>query len=311
MSNAIVPVTPNYLPSLYTEADMKAIQDEFGGGLSVGISFPRIAMKGTRFAIKDDNTEQVLPQSQIEVVIVRARATIDKTWYASRFDPNSDEFKGPDCFSRDGVKPDPTSPIKQADICATCPHNAFGSGTDANGNPSKGKACSDTKQLALFAAGKVYGFKITPASLKAYQTYIKTLAGYNLNPTVVITRIGFDPNFTFPVLTFEYVASLDQAQAQKIAQLRGSQEVEDICGSGQTVSAPALPAPTPAPAPAPVVEPEPTPVAFGAFGPAVDATPAPAAAKPRAAKPKPAATEPAPINVSGPTEADIMAKLGL
>lgn len=298
MTTAMI-VAPSYLPQMYSEADMKAIQDEFGGGLAVGVSFPRIAMKGTRFAIKDDGTEQVLPQSQIEVVIVRARPTIDKTWYASKYDPNNEDAKGPDCFSRDGAKPDPSSPIKQNDICANCPHNAFGSGVDANGNPSKGKACQDTKQLAVFAAGKVYGFKITPASLKAYQTYIKTLAGYNLNPTVVITKIGFDPNFTFPVLTFEYVASLDQAQAQKIASLRATQEVEDICGSSIKVAVPALPAP-------PVVEPTPEPVvAFGAFGPAVEP---PATEKKTRAKKEPVAE---PVNISGPTEADILAKLGL
>ena len=328
MSNEIIKAA-QYLPSLYTEADVKALADEFGGGLSQGVMFPRIGLKGTRFAIKDGDLEQVIPQSTIDIVIVRARPTIDKTWYASKYDPNSEEKAGPDCYSKDGIKPAADAMIPQCEICATCHQNAFGSGTDQNGNPSKGKACSDTKQLAVFAQGKCYGFKITPASLKAYNAYLKTLAGYSLTPPVVVTRIGFDPNFTYPVLTFEYVATLDPAQAGAIQQMRTSQEVEDICGAGNIVAAP----PTPAVAhvaPAPVVvEPvvEPAPVfgvgELGGVG-GLGGTPAPAPAKPAATRKKTTAAQPtanpapvdtgataAPAPATGNISPDILASLGL
>lgn len=329
MSNEIIKAA-QYLPSLYTEADVKVLADEFGGGLSQGVTFPRIGLKGTRFAIKDGDLEQVIPQSTIDIVIVRARPTIDKTWYASKYDPNSEEKAGPDCYSKDGIKPAADAMIPQCEICATCHQNAFGSGTDQNGNPSKGKACSDTKQLAVFAQGKCYGFKITPASLKAYNAYLKTLAGYSLTPPVVVTRIGFDPNFTYPVLTFEYVATLDPAQAAAIQQMRTSQEVEDICGAGNIVAAPPAPVQMTAPAPV-VVEPvvEPAPV-FGVGGLGGTPAPAPSPAKAPATRKKPpvaaqAQADAAPVDsapfdtgataapapATGSISPDILASLGL
>ncbi len=51
----------------------------------------------------------------------------------------------PDCFSTDGIKPDPSSEKKQSDLCAGCPQNQFGTA-----EKGEGKACQNRKRLHVF-----------------------------------------------------------------------------------------------------------------------------------------------------------------
>lgn len=205
----------------------------FAAGLPQGGGYPSIGLKGTRFVIRNEGAETAIPKLEISVVLLSARPNLDKTYYATKYDPNATEVKSPDCFSRDGQRPDPASPLKQAEACAGCPMNQFGSGTGADGTPSKGKACADTKTLAIFANNGVYGFKIPPASLKAFTNYVKETSRRNIDLSTCITVIGFDANFSFPVLTFNFGGFLAEAQIAKIDQLKGSEEVKEIVGGGQ------------------------------------------------------------------------------
>lgn len=320
MSN--VPATiPSYAVALFNAA---TINDEFSAGLPQGVSFPRIGLSGKQFVKHIDGTSEVItgnftdpagnqvtvPMSSLKAVIVRGKAAIDKTWYVEKYNPNAAETKSPDCFSRDGIKPDPSATMKQCETCAQCAHNQFGSGTDQNGNPGKGKACSDTKQLAIYGAGGVFGFKIPPASLKNFNVYLKTLQGYGLTPPAVITTIGFDTTSTYPVLTFAYEGMLDETQAQKIAAMRESQEVMDIIGGVAQAPAPVAPVQpvVQAPAPAPVVAP-----ADDLFAPAAQVLATPAKPKATRSKVTPiqeAQVVEAPVT-AGPSEDELRNSLGL
>jgi hypothetical protein len=88
------------------------------GGLSSGNSFPRISIKGARFRIVEGDTETVLDSTNLDVVIVGANPRLSKTWYAKQWDANA-EATGPDCFSLDGVSPDPEATDPQNDLCAS------------------------------------------------------------------------------------------------------------------------------------------------------------------------------------------------
>lgn len=327
MSN--VPATiPAYAVSLFNAA---AINDEFSAGLPQGTSFPRIGLSGKQFVKHIDGTSEVItgaftdpagnqvtvPLSSLKAVIVRGKASIDKTWYMEKYNPNAAETKSPDCFSRDGIKPDASSPMKQCENCAQCPHNQFGSGIDQNGNPTKGKACADTKMLAIYGAGGVFGFKIPSASLKNFNAYLTTLQGYGLTPPAVITNIAFDTAATYPILTFTYEGVLGEDQAQKIAAMRESQEVMDIIGGVPSAPPPApqvvAPQPvlvqTPAPAPQPVVQADPL-FAAPAPQPVVEKPKATRAAK-TAATVTPISEAQVVVNLGQPSEDELRNSLGL
>ena len=169
------------------------------GGLSSGQSFPRISIKGARFRIVEGDTETVLESTNLDVVVVGANPRLSKTWYAKQWDKDA-EPTGPDCFSLDGIGPDPESESPQNDLCASCPQNAWGSKVTPSGQQIK--ACSDNKRLAVVSAddasGPVYLLSVTPAALKGLNQYQKELSVRGIPPEIVKTRVSFDTDASFP-----------------------------------------------------------------------------------------------------------------
>lgn len=270
-----------------------------GGGIGSGESIPRISLKGARFRIKEGENETVLDSTTLDIVIVGANPRLSKTWYAKQWTPDA-EPSAPDCFSLDGIRPNPDSTNIQNDLCATCPHNAWGSKVTPMGQ--KVKACSDLKRLAVVAAddptGPIYLLQVTPAALKGLNQYQRELAMRGIAPEIVKTRISFDTDASFPKLNFGFGGFLDETAMEAVDALFGSPEVKTITGEEGAapvqkleVEKPKLVAAKPAPAPVeeeeidmhetPRVEAAPK-RGFGAKAAAPAAAPAPAP-KPKAA----------------------------
>jgi hypothetical protein len=214
----------------------------------------------------------------------------------------------------DGVSPHPDATNPQCDLCASCPHNAWGSKIAPNGQQLK--ACSDKKRLAVVAAddaeGPVYLLEVTPAAIKGLNAYQKELSMRGIAPEIVRTRVSFDTDASFPKLKFGLGGFLDEATMAAVDDLFGSDKVKEITGEVQAEKPAALPPPAPRPAPvrqaapAPAPEPEaeeepaPQPKARG-FGAAKPAAATPAASKPAAPKP---VAKPAPAVTAGVDLAD-------
>lgn len=268
-----------------------ALAQSLTGGLSSGggDSYPRISIKGARFRIVDGDTETVLDSTTLEVVIVGANPRLSKTWYAKQWTPDS-EPSAPECFSLDGIGPDPASTNPQNDLCASCPQNAWGSKVTPQGQQIK--ACSDLKRLAVVAAddpnGPIYLLQVTPAALKGLNQYQKELSVRGIPPEIVKTKVSFDTDASFPKLKFSFGGFLDEDTQSVVDELFGSDKVKDITGEvpRTPVAVPKIapPAPkvvvkavevkeVPAPAPAPAAAPK---RGFGA-GSKTEAKPKPTA----------------------------------
>lgn len=228
-------------------------------GLSAGMP-PRIKMNGKDFALVDaGGEEKPYPKASLQamddgnlylpMVILKAKPTISKQWYLEAYNPNATEFKMPDCMSSDGVRPDAGVLDPQSESCATCPQNAFGSGRDQQGNPTKGKACTDNKIMAvLIPKYGIFQLAIKPASLKNFAAYVKKLSASGIPITAVFTYVSFDPAESYPVLIFQFGGFLPEAHLPALAEKAESAEVKEIIGVPSAAKA-ALPAPAPAPAP--------------------------------------------------------------
>lgn len=239
-----------------------ALATALTGGLSSGASYPRISIKGSRFRIVEGDTETVLDSTALNVIIVGANPRLSKTWYAKMWTPDS-EPQAPDCFSLDGVKPSAEAANPQNDLCASCPHNAWGSKVTPLGQQVK--ACADQKRLAVVAAddpsGPIYLLQVTPAALKGLNQYQKELSVRGIPPEVVKTKVSFDTDASFPKLKFTFGGFIDEETQKVVDDLFGSEQVKEITGevsaspepvaSGPAVKAALAEKPTPAPAPAP------------------------------------------------------------
>jgi hypothetical protein len=292
-----------------------ALAEKLVGGISNGETWPRISIKGGRFRIKEGDAETVLQSTTIDVVIVGSNPRLSKTFYAKPWDPNA-EVTAPDCSSMDGVAPDSNATAPQNDLCATCPHNAWGSKKGPQGQDLK--ACSDSKRIAVVSAddpsGPIYLMLVTPAALKDLNQYQKDLSHRGIAPELVRTRIGFDTNASFPKIKFGFGGWLNEEEIAAVDEVMTNPSIPEMTGekvkSAPTqIAAPEKPKPQlvkAAPAPAPVEEEEEAPAPKRGFGAKTEAAPAPKVAAPKAAAPK---AKPQPVEVASSSLEDEIAAM--
>lgn len=137
--------------------------------------------------------------------------------YEGTYDP--DNVTAPACFAAGMVeadlKPSPNSPKPQAESCAECPHNKFGSADNG-----KGKACKNTRRLALLPYDPKVRLKdaepailkLSPTSLAGWAGYVNKLAkAINRTPSAVVTQFGIERKGSY----FTVVPSLDTNLSEK------------------------------------------------------------------------------------------------
>jgi hypothetical protein len=178
--------------------------------ISKRISAPsgdRIRYNGNVAFITPDGFEG----KELEVVIVDFMSS--NMFYEDQYD--RDNPAPPTCFA---IGPEPSllvpsqnSPSAQADTCTSCPNNQFGS-------KGKGKACKNTRLLALMPAtaledsdeeAPLWIMSIPPTSLKAFDSYVQTLASrHKTVPIGVITKVYLDSSNAFASPRFSVVRPL-------------------------------------------------------------------------------------------------------
>jgi hypothetical protein len=315
MNDLMIPEAAEVPAYLINKEQAQAAYDELTHGISSGYP-PQLKLSGKSFKLVDSsgNETPVKAKQMVEgpdenmylpVIILRARRDMQKAWYAKAYNPNDEVHSAPDCFSNDGVTPDPTSPAKQCGTCAACPHNQYGSGKDAAGNATKGKACRDTRINAVYVPKfGIYKLSIPPASFKNLERYAKELKVRGISPGNVKTLIGFDQQSDYAILTFAFGGWVKEGHLSMLAEMASSPEAEEIANDKIVASA-QLPAPEPKKEakakPQPMVEEPADDLGLDDLGPA----PAPVKQE---AKAKP---EPAPEPEVETSDDDLASELGL
>ena len=239
MSNQLIVPQGQQLPAhLLNNPEYQALlarNQAAAGGIRAGSEFPTISVKGSKFHLRKDgqNTTMVdgqgLPMQRLEVVIMEASPTLSKVFFAGSYVEG--QSKEPDCMSDDGVQPCGGSAL-QSQSCAVCPQNQWGSGRDQNNNPTKGKACSDTKKLVVLPAMDLTFpatlLQITPTSLKDWGAYVNQLTAQNIPVSAVITWLQFDPQASHPRLQFLFGGFLDDARFATVMERARGEDVAEV-----------------------------------------------------------------------------------
>lgn len=216
--------------------------DQLGlGDLTAGVNvgFPVLSIKGKVFHIReagetelvtkpDDDTE---PASSLEIVLIKANANVSKVYYEEGYVEGSDT--PPTCYSNDGKVPAEDSEDRQCATCAKCPNNAWGSRITESGK--KGKACSDSRRVAIAAAGdleRVMLLRVPAASLKPLMQYGQTLTKKGVPYQAIVTKIGFDHTVAHPLLTFKPVRPITVDEARVVKEMILSETTEAILHGG-------------------------------------------------------------------------------
>lgn len=237
MATSIIP-----FESAKTDLAPAILADIFGTtsdllGNNAGGGFPVISIKGKVFHIQRGDERTLItkpgeddPAASLEVVIVKANPNRSKVFYSSGYQEGSVEK--PTCYSNNGIAPEADAQEPQASKCAVCPHNQWGSRVTDNGG--KGKACSDSRRLAIAtvdAPNDPMLLRVPAASMKAMEEYAKMLATRGLPYQAVVTKIGFDYSVAHPALTFKGMGMIgDKALLQQIKESGESEIVQQITG---------------------------------------------------------------------------------
>lgn len=215
-------------------AAMAQANDDLTGGVGSG-GFPVISYKGKVWHIAHgDNRELVTnadgdPAASLEVIIVKGNPHLSKVYYADGYVEGS-EAK-PTCYSNNGVGPAADAVDRQSDTCATCPLNAWGSRVSENG--SKGKACSDSRRLAVVPVGDVEQpmlLRVPAGTLKELAEYAKMLNRRQVGYQAVVTKVAFDHTVAHQKFTFKAVRFVTPEEAETVRELGEGEVVQQILG---------------------------------------------------------------------------------
>lgn len=208
--------------------------DDLKSGVSLG--FPIISYKGKNWHVVQGSDRTLIanedgdPRSSIEVVLIKSNPAISKVFYVDGYEEGS--VARPDCYSHDGVTPASDVADKVSSQCAICPNNQWGSKITDNG--SKGKACADSRRMAVAAAGDLENpmlLRVPAGSLKELVHYADMLAKRQAPYQALVTKISFDTDAAHPRFLFKTVRWLEQAELDMVAQVMQRSVIGDIVGN--------------------------------------------------------------------------------
>ena len=151
---------------------------------------------------------------------VRVLATIsERAWYAKEFD--ADAVQVPDCYALDNDVPHEEATNPQADTCAECKHNKWGSATRG-----KGKSCRESARVIVIpanvplASAQMYSAKLPVTSLSTVTAITSRCGQANKLFGEFVTKLSVtEDNKTFfkvHLTPVEVTSEMDMAELLKV-----------------------------------------------------------------------------------------------
>lgn len=147
-------------------------------------------------------TYQGNPIKGNELDIIILDSILENCYYEGRYDP--DNPAPPVCYAfgrdEDDLKPHEKSSAPQHETCKGCPNNEFGSA-----DTGKGKACKNTRRLALIPGddldpekimnAEIAYMKLPVTSVKGWASYVRSLSTLEKKPPLAfVTTVSVVPD---------------------------------------------------------------------------------------------------------------------
>lgn len=231
---------PAYLEQYFPNDDIG--EYEIPGGEPIAV----LSIEGKNWSVKyqkqvypiDDAAGH--PMAYVDVVVVKAHDPLSKTYYIDEW--KADSASPPDCSSIEGKVPDDGVPHPQSEFCYNCEHNKFGTA-----RVGTGKACKDTKRLALLPVdrdgnvvdneffGGAMLFRVTPGSFANFTKYLKTdCKAHHRKPHEIVTRLNFVRDQNASIVQFQFVRWLEEEEAAIVKATRADEHTERVLSMNLT-----------------------------------------------------------------------------
>lgn len=161
----------------------------------------------------------------LDVVIIAAQDT--RKYYVKPYDGSKNP---PDCVSLDGVHgiAGDDAPEECGGLCEDCPLAQWGSARDKDGNPLKGKACSERKAMLILREKSALPLILSapPSSLKYVQPYFGRMVSGRGRPFYgVVTRLSLEKDksetgIVYSAIKPTFVRDLERDEVLAVRKLR-------------------------------------------------------------------------------------------
>lgn len=218
-SGGVAVLSSGFLAELAKEAKDEAAKER-----------PAVSKFGTRNGQLKYGGELV-PGNNMDVIILAA--SYRNLWFGTAFNP--DNIQNPKCFSLqmddENMMPHPSVGDPPAKVCSACPKNAWKSDIKADGTIGKGKACKESRRLAMLPANclvdGVDGVKtaeigildLPVTSAKNYGGFVNAVAAtVGVPPWACVANIKVQPSknqFEVVITPIRVVATEEIARALK------------------------------------------------------------------------------------------------
>lgn len=315
MSTEVAAFDPKNLPAEFAGFfDAEGMSDDLSAGVAGG--FAILSFRGSKWRIKSSGEEILVTDANdeakpsVELIFLKASPDVSKVYYDHNYTEGSDE--PPTCMSISGITPDADAASPQDTSCARCPHNQWGSRMTEAGK--KAKSCQDSRRIAVVPMGDIpneqYGgpmlLRVPAASLNDLKTYGLGMKNKGFPYNTIVTRVGFDPDASYPKLTFKPIRKINQEEALQLGTHFKGERIETILTQADETRAQRK---LEATKPEPVAKPAVVSLDFEEEVTAAEATAAPVEAPAAtAAIPEPATAAPVDDALSGELD-DILSQL--
>ena len=159
----------------------------------------RISLKGKTFTFPDGNTSP----GPITAVVLDWRSV--NAYYKGAYNPQ--KVEAPSCFAMakklEDLKPSPNCADPQHETCEGCQWNEWGSAPGGG----RGKACKNQVRIVIAPPDAKsdtppWSIDLAPSSVSAFTNFVNAVGGAGLLPIQAQVTIDFDPNESYPKLTF-------------------------------------------------------------------------------------------------------------
>jgi hypothetical protein len=240
------------LPARFKDRQRRTIATAVGTGLG-SASPPFISIKGGAFTLVDANGEQSPVETKyLDCVIfdVNVDVPVQRVYWGKDrpFDPGSDAYQPPLCFSDNGIGASRNAQEPQSPSCQMCPQNVWGSAVSKISGKGV-KACGAIKKVAVMAMdGKetAYDFpfllRVPIMSHENLRVYSDKFKGKDFDVSDVITRVSF-VHGAVGVLDFEAVDFTGDDVEALVQKALESHVTDAMIGRGDLPVQGSLPAP--------------------------------------------------------------------
>lgn len=188
------------------------------------VNFPRVKIPSggaVSFEVPGDDPESHDSVKTIEGIIVYNHA-------AGAYWPEGAEYDDnvpPLCSSVDGK----TGHGSPGGACILCALNQYGTGVDAKGNPSKGKACKNMRHLYILRSGEYIPILLSlpPTSLRPFNNFMNAVFITRRRPTYsAIVQISLkkveNGSSPYSIASFRKLANITGEQLAQVKQYADS-----------------------------------------------------------------------------------------